>query len=205
MKKKIVLIITLLSIFMIGCTSKTEESSLVEEGKIALEAHKYSDAMKLLSNALDEDSSDEHARSMYMQAMRMINVDSYKSKTNYKKAIEELEAIEKIKNGSQVIKSEASNELKEIKKLYETQKEAERKRKEDAKTAASKDAYKASQQLTKYEESLREEEEKKKQEEEEQLNNNQNTENNENTNEGDNQTQGNTNQPQSTEEAPLVQ
>ena len=205
MKKKIVLIITLLSIFMIGCTSKTEESSLVEEGKIALEAHKYSDAMKLLSNALDEDSSDEHARSMYMQAMRMINVDSYKSKTNYKKAIEELEAIEKIKNGSQVIKSEASNELKEIKKLYESQKEAERKRKEDAKTAASKDAYKASQQLTKYEESLREEEEKKKQEEEEQLNNNQNTENNENTNEGDNQTQGNTNQPQSTEEAPLIQ
>ena len=205
MKKKIVLIITLLSIFMIGCTSKTEESSLVEEGKIALEAHKYSDAMKLLSNALDEDSSDEYARSMYMQAMRMINVDSYKSKTNYKKAIEELEAIGKIKNGSQVIKSEASNELKEIKKLYESQKEAERKRKEDAKTAASKDAYKASQQLTKYEESLREEEEKKKQEEEEQLNNNQNTENNENTNEGDNQTQGNTNQPQSTEEAPLVQ
>ena len=204
MKKKIVLIITLLSIFMIGCTSKTEESSLVEEGKIALEAHKYSDAMKLLSNALEEDSSDEHARSMYMQAMRMINVDSYKSKTNYKKAIEELEAIEKIKNGSQVIKSEASNELKEIKKLYDSQKEAERKRKEDAKTAASKDAYKASQQLTKYEESLREEE-KKKQEEEEQLNNNQNTENSENTNEGANQTQGNTNQPQGTEEAPLVQ
>lgn len=204
MKKKIVLIITLLSIFMIGCTSKTEESSLVKEGKIALEAHKYSDAMKLLSNALDEDSSDEYARSMYMQAMRMINVDSYKSKTNYKKAIEELEAIEKIKNGSQVIKSEASNELKEIKKLYDSQKEAERKRKEDAKTAASKDAYKASQQLTKYEESLREEE-KKKQEEEEQLNNNQNTENSENTNEGANQTQGNTNQPQSTEEAPLVQ
>ena len=204
MKKKIVLIITLLSIFMIGCTSKTEESSLVEEGKIALEAHKYSDAMKLLSNALDEDSSDEYARSMYMQAMRMINVDSYKSKTNYKKAIEELEAIEKIKNGSQVIKSEASNELKEIKKLYDSQKEAERKRKEDAKTAASKDAYKASQQLTKYEESLREEE-KKKQEEEEQLNNNQNTENSENTNEGANQTQGNTNQPQGTEEAPLVQ
>ena len=205
MKKKIVLIITLLSIFMIGCTSKTEESSLVEEGKIALEAHKYSDAMKLLSNALDEDSSDEHARSMYMQAMRMINVDSYKSKTNYKKAIEELEAIEKIKNGSQVIKSEASNELKEIKKLYESQKKLKEKEKKMLKLQASKDAYKASQQLTKYEESLREEEEKKKQEEEEQLNNNQNTENNENTNEGDNQTQGNTNQPQSTEEAPLVQ
>ena len=204
MKKKIVLIITLLSIFMIGCTSKTEESNLVEEGKIALEAHKYSDAMKLLSNALDENSSDEHARSMYMQAMRMINVDSYKSKTNYKKAIEELEAIEKIKNGSQLIKSEASNELKEIKKLYESQKEAERKRKEDAKTAASKDAYKASQQLVKYEESLREEEEKKKQEEEEQLNK-KNTENNENTNEGTSEIQGNTNQNSIIEEAPLVQ
>ena len=182
MKKKIVLIITLLSIFMIGCTSKSEESSLVEEGKVALENHKYSDAMKLLSNALEENSSDEHARAMYMQAMRMINVDSYKSKTNYKKAIEELEAIGKIKNGSQVIKSEASNELKEIKKLYESQKEAEIKRKEDAKVSASKDAYKVSQQLSKYEESLREEEEKNKQEQEE-LNNNQNTEDNENTDE----------------------
>ena len=204
MKKKIVLIITLLSIFMIGCTSKSEESSLVEEGKVALENHKYSDAMKLLSNALEENSSDEHARAMYMQAMRMINVDSYKSKTNYKKAIEELEAIGKIKNGSQVIKSEASNELKEIKKLYESQKEAEIKRKEDAKVSASKDAYKVSQQLSKYEESLREEEEKNKQEQEE-LNNNQNTEDNENTDEDDNQTQENTNKIESEEKEPLIQ
>ena len=203
MKKKIVLIITLLSIFMIGCTSKTEESSLVEEGKVALENHKYSDAMKLLSNALEENSSDEHARAMYMQAMRMINVDSYKSKTNYKKAIEELEAIGKIKNGSQVIKSEASNELKEIKKLYESQKEAEIKRKEDAKVSASKDAYKVSQQLSKYEESLREEE-KNKQEQEE-LNNNQNTEDNENTDEDANQTQENTNKIESEEKEPLTQ
>ena len=204
MKKKIVLIITLLSIFMIGCTSKSEESSLVEEGKVALENHKYSDAMKLLSNALEENSSDEHARAMYMQAMRMINVDSYKSKTNYKKAIEELEAIGKIKNGSQVIKSEASNELKEIKKLYESQKEAEIKRKEDAKVSASKDAYKVSQQLSKYEESLREEEEKNKQEQEE-LNNNQNTEDNENTDEDANQTQENTNKIESEEKEPLTQ
>lgn len=204
MKKKIVLIITLLSIFMIGCTSKSEESSLVEEGKVALENHKYSDAMKLLSNALEENSSDEHARAMYMQAMRMINVDSYKSKTNYKKAIEELEAIGKIKNGSQVIKSEASNELKEIKKLYESQKEAEIKRKEDAKVSASKDAYKVSQQLSKYEESLREEEEKNKQEQEE-LNNNQNIEDNENTDEDANQTQENTNKIESEEKEPLTQ
>lgn len=203
MKKKIVLIITLLSIFMIGCTSKSEESSLVEEGKVALENHKYSDAMKLLSNALEENSSDEHARAMYMQAMRMINVDSYKSKTNYKKAIEELEAIGKIKNGSQVIKSEASNELKEIKKLYESQKEAEIKRKEDAKVSASKDAYKVSQQLSKYEESLREEE-KNKQEQEE-LNNNQNIEDNENTDEDANQTQENTNKIESEEKEPLTQ
>ena len=205
MKKKIVLIITLLSIFMIGCTSKSEESSLVEEGKVALENHKYSDAMKLLSSALEEDSSDEHARAMYMQAMRMINVDSYKSKTNYKKAIEELEAIVKIKNGSQVIKSEASNELKEIKKLYESQKEAEIKRKDEAKVSASKDVYKASQQLTQYEESVREEEEKNKQEQEEELNNNQNTENNENTDEDATQIQENTNKIESEEKEPLAQ
>ena len=167
MNKKIVLIIALLSIFMIGCT-KEEKSTLVQDGRAALEAHEYSDAMKILSEALEENKDDEHARAMYMQAMRMLNVDKFKSYTNYKKAIEELEAIENIKNGSSVIKDEASSELKEMKKLYEEQLTAQAERKESAKITASKDVYNANQELIKAEQAAQKaEEEAKKAEEEE--------------------------------------
>ena len=179
MNKKIVLIIALLSILMMGCTKNEFGSTFVEDGKIALESHKYSEAMKLLSSALEQDNADEYARAMYMQAMKMLSVEEYKGQGNYKKAIEELEGITSIKNGSSKIKSTASSELSEMKKLYEEQKEAEAKRKEDAKVAASKGANKASSELTKYEEESKKEEEETIEESSE-----------ENSNEGEQQTPG---------------
>lgn len=195
MKKKIVLIIALLSILMMGCTKEFTESTFVEDGKKALESYDYSNAMKLLSNALEENSGDEYARAMYMQAMRMLSVEEYKEQTNYKKAIEELETIASIKNGSSVIKDKASKDLKEMKSLYEEQQAAEAKRKEDAKTSASKAAYQANQQIIKAEEEAKKEEEE---EIEEELGNEQNnteaqTPNNEVTsNETTDQPQNNT-------------
>ncbi|SCI11166.1 tetratricopeptide repeat protein [Romboutsia sp. 1001713B170207_170306_H8] len=159
MKIKIVLIVALLSILMVGCTKGESESTFVEDGKVALESQKYGEAMKLLSSALEEDNADEYARAMYMQAMKMLSVEEYKGQGNYKKAIEELEAITSIKNGSSKIKSTASSELSEMKKLYEEQQEAEAKRKKDAKLAASKGASKASWELKKYEEESKKEDE----------------------------------------------
>ena len=204
MNKKIVLIIALLSIFMIGCT-KEEKSTLVQDGRAALEAHEYSDAMKILSEALEEDKDDEHARAMYMQAMRMLNVDKFKSYTNYKKAIEELEAIENIKNGSSVIKDEASSELKEMKKLYEEQLTAQAERKESAKITASKDVYKANQELIRAEQAAQKAEEEAKKAEEEAKKEEANKEENNTNNIGTdniNNPQGSTNQSTNITDAP---
>ena len=204
MNKKIVLIIALLSIFMIGCT-KEEKSTLVQDGRAALEAHEYSDAMKILSEALEENKDDEHARAMYMQAMRMLNVDKFKSYTNYKKAIEELEAIENIKNGSSVIKDEASSELKEMKKLYEEQLTAQAERKESAKITASKDVYKANQELIRAEQAAQKAEEEAKKAEEEAKKEEANKEENNTNNIGTdniNNPQGSTNQSTNITDAP---
>ena len=204
MNKKIVLIIALLSIFMIGCT-KEEKSTLVQDGRAALEAHEYSDAMKILSEALEENKDDEHARAMYMQAMRMLNVDKFKSYTNYKKAIEELEAIENIKNGSSVIKDEASSELKEMKKLYEEQLTAQAERKESAKITASKDVYNANQELIKAEQAAQKAEEEAKKAEEEANKEESNKEENNTNNIGTdniNNPQGSTNQSTNITDAP---
>ena len=204
MNKKIVLIIALLSIFMIGCT-KEEKSTSVQDGRAALEAHEYSDAMKILSEALEENKDDEHARAMYMQAMRMLNVDKFKSYTNYKKAIEELEAIENIKNGSSVIKDEASSELKEMKKLYEEQLTAQAERKENAKITASKDVYKANQEIVRAEQAAQKAEEEAKKAEEEAKKEEANKEENNTNNIGTdniNNPQGSTNQSTNITDAP---
>lgn len=140
MKQKIILLIALLSILLTGCSNE-DENSLVDQGKNALEKHKYSDAREFLSQALEIDSADENARAMYMQAMRMENADKYKEQGNYKKAIKELEFIEKLKGGSSAIKSEASSLKKELEKLNEQYKKEQEERKENAKLTSKKDKY----------------------------------------------------------------
>ena len=140
MKQKIILLVALLSILLTGCSNQ-DENSLVEQGKNALEKHKYSDAREFLSQALEVDSADENARAMYMQAMRMENTDKYKGQGNYKKAIKELELLEKIKGGSSTIKNEASNLKKELEKLNEQYKQEQEERKENAKLTSKKDKH----------------------------------------------------------------
>lgn len=144
MKQKIVLIITLFSILLTGCSSSNkEENTFVAEGKAALEKHEYKEAMSLLSSALEADTSDEEARSMYVQAMRMMDVLEYENQGNYDKAIKELEIIVDLKGGSSAIKSEASAKKKQLDKLNEEQKKAEKERKENAKVSAANGKYKA--------------------------------------------------------------
>lgn len=168
MKKKLVLFITIASILATGCSSKSK-NNLVEQGKSALENHKYKEAKEFLSQALDADSTDEYARSMYAQAMRLENSIKYEEQGNYKKAIEELDIGEKIKNGSQSIKVDISNKKKELTKLNEEYIKSKEERKENAKIEGVKDRYrieelanKANQRVL---EEKRKEEEVKKQEE----------------------------------------
>ena len=157
MKKKIILPILLFSMLLTGC-SFLEESTLAHEGKVALEKHEYKDAMTKLSSALEEDSSDEGARAMYMQAMRMSSVDYYEQKGDLKKAIEDLKAIEEIKGGSSQIKSEASDKKKEFTKLQENLEKDQITRKEKAKESASGYKYKEQQVINSHKPKVEKEE-----------------------------------------------
>lgn len=165
MKQKIVLAMTVISIFLTGCSSKVE-STFASDGKQALENHQYEEAMKILSSALEEDGSDEHSRAMYMQARRMLNALSYEESKNYEKAIKELEPIEEIKGGLASIKSEASSKIKELQKLHEEQEKAEQERKKDAKSAVSKDKYKLEKEALEQERQKQQALEKEKSEQE---------------------------------------
>ncbi|MCM0737920.1 hypothetical protein NBN67_10250 [Clostridioides difficile] len=99
MRGRVILLISILSIFLVGCSfNKKDEINLVEQGKTYLEKHNYKKAMESLSSALEEDSTNENARDMYMQAMRMSNMTEFEELKNYEGAIKELKLIEKIKN-----------------------------------------------------------------------------------------------------------
>lgn len=175
MKNKKILIIMIITIFFTGC-SPSKEDTLINEGKLALEKHDYTKAQDLLSQVLTIDSTDENARSMYIQAVKMKDSAEYEEKRNYEKSIECLEVIENLKGGSSQIKSEASQKKKELIKLNEEYKKAQEERKENAKDVSCQGKYKLEQDAIKEnqkQEAIKEEEEQKTQEEENNQQNNQ--------------------------------
>ena len=138
MKNKMILVMIITTIFFVGC-SRIKENELFSKAKLALEKHEYTKAQELLSQVLSADSTNENARSMYMQAVKMKDAIKYEEKQLYDKAIECLEDIEKLKGGSSKIKSEAYEKKKEITKLNKEYKKAQEERKENAKQVSSKE------------------------------------------------------------------
>lgn len=199
MKNKTILMIMIITIFFTGC-SKTKNNELLHEGKIALEKHDYTNAQDILSQVLTADSTNEHARSMYMQAVKMKDALEYENKQLYDKAIQSLEEVEKLKGGSSDIKSEAAEKRKELTKLNEEYKKDQEKRKENAKYVSGQDKSKLEQNALK-ENQKQEEAEKEEENQEEQKQEEQNKEeSNQPENTQDNMTQendGSTTQPPS--------
>jgi hypothetical protein len=152
MKLKIVLIISIIFfIFSSGCSNK-KTANLQKNGKVYLEEHNYKKAKEALSEELGVNSSDENVRSMYKQATVMDIVLGYENQKKYKKAISELETIEKIKNGSSVIKSEVEQKKKDLVLLNEKYESDQEKRKENAKIVSNKDGYRIEQEAIKEQE-----------------------------------------------------
>ena len=166
MKIKILLVILILALGMTGCSSE-EVRDLVSEGRTALEKHEYTQARKLLSEALQVDSGNDDARGMYIQAYRMESALKYVKQENYKKAIEDLKVAEKAKGGSSVIKDEASNKRAELEQKQKDYEIAQEERRENAKLTSSHDVDKMEEAALK--EQQKQLEEQKKQEEEEKL------------------------------------
>ncbi len=192
MKIKILLAILILALGMTGCSSE-EVRDLVSEGRTALEKHEYTQARKLLSEALQVDSGNDDARGMYIQAYRMESALKYVKQENYKKAIEDLKVAEKAKGGSSVIKDEASNKRVELEQKQKDYEIAQEERRENAKLTSGNDVYKMEQDALKeqekqLEEQKKQEEEEKLKQEQEQEQNNQETQKEENKNEQENST-----------------
>lgn len=146
MKKKLLLILALITALTSGCGKITGNSFLIK-GQEKLESHKYDEALTLLSQALNEDSENESARAMYMQARKMQNAQNYEKKHDYEKAIKELDSIVNINEGSKQIKRESINKKAELEKLQETAAKEALERKSNAKKASEKDINKLESEI----------------------------------------------------------
>ena len=170
MKKKIILILVLVGIFVSGC-SKISEDNYFIKGQEKLESHSYDEALNLLSQALDEDPKNDSARAMYMQALKMKSAQIYEENNDYEKAIRELDFIVNIDNGSKKIKRESINKKDELEKLQKEYEKEFLQRKEDAKKTAKEYINNVEPQII-YEINKEEEDKKEDNEIEEETNEN---------------------------------
>jgi len=141
MKKKLLLVLVLITALTGGCSKVTLNNSLIK-GQEKLESHEYDEALTLLSQVLNEDSQNESARAMYMQARKMQSAQNYEKNHDYEKAIKELDSIVNINAGSKKIKRESINKKAELEKLKERAEKEALERKENAKKASEKDINK---------------------------------------------------------------
>ena len=138
MKKKLLLILMMITIFTTGCNKLSESEEFVQ-GQEKLESHQYNEALTLLSQVLNEDPDNSSARSMYMQARKMQSAQEYEKNQDYIRAIRELETIVNINDGSKQIKREAINKKAELEKLQDQKEQEAIRRKENAKKVSKQE------------------------------------------------------------------
>ena len=138
MKKKLLLILMMITIFITGCNKLSESEDFVQ-GQEKLESHQYNEALTLLSQVLNEDPDNSSARSMYMQARKMQSAQEYENNQDYIRAIRELETIVNINDGSKQIKREAINKKAELENLQKQKEEEATRRKENAKKVSKEE------------------------------------------------------------------
>lgn len=138
MKKKLLLILMMITIFTTGCNKLSESEDFVQ-GQEKLESHQYNEALTLLSQVLNEDPDNSSARSMYMQARKMQSAQEYENNQDYIRAIRELETIVNINDGSKQIKREAINKKAELEKLQDQKEQEAIRRKENAKKVSKQE------------------------------------------------------------------
>ena len=111
MKKIIIALITLLSIFLVSCSINGTSKKAVEEGKIAIVSKEYEKAKDLFKLASDEDSKNTEAKSLldltnsYIGLLEIINTGEFDKADELISTIENNEKLDIIKDEFEKTKS----------------------------------------------------------------------------------------------------
>lgn len=94
MRKTLIILTTLLSLFLVSCSTNSTSSKAVEEGKIALVSKEYDKAKDLFTLAINEDSKNTDASSLLDLTTNYIDLLSIIDSSEFDKANDLISKIE---------------------------------------------------------------------------------------------------------------
>lgn len=147
--KKIILLIAVISIMTVGCSKKSKDDNDFSLGQAALEKGNYKEAIEYLQKAVNKNSENDDARTMYIQAMNISKAIKYKEEGNYHKAIKLLDETVKLSGGSLESREKAMEMKEEYQNLLEQKLSQAKKRKESAKESIKKDTERVNNEALK--------------------------------------------------------
>ncbi|TKH76046.1 hypothetical protein FC676_04660 [Bacillus cereus] len=140
--KRLILGIIILFL-MVGCSNEIYKKAM-DQGKLALASKEYDTAVASFELALEEKKDDKEAKVLKDQTTKMISSIKEKSSGNIEQAIGLFQEVEKMKDGSAILQSQAKEqkdsliEHKELKGQYIGQLEKAEKLKNDKKYEEAK-------------------------------------------------------------------
>ena len=141
MKKIIIMVLTILCLFVVGCSKKEDTSSYdkhLGDGIIAAANEEYDKAKELFSLAKDEKSNEAEAYALYNQTNNLIEAIDSKQKKHYDIAIQLCTSIEQIDSKSDIIKSAAKDLKKKCEDFKQNPSKAEKEEKKEKKEEKEK-------------------------------------------------------------------
>lgn len=145
MKKIIIMVLTILCLFVVGCSKKEDTSSYEKhlgDGIIAAANEEYDKARELFSLAKDEKSNEAEAYALYNQTNNLIEAIDSKQKKHYDIAIQLCISIEQIDSKSDIIKSAAKDLKKKCEDYKKNPSKAEKEEKKEKKEKKEKEEEK---------------------------------------------------------------
>ncbi|UPA31740.1 hypothetical protein L0P85_06270 [Terrisporobacter glycolicus] len=139
--KKIIMVLTILCLFVVGCSKKEDTSSYdkhLGDGIIAAANEEYDKAKELFSLAKDEKSNEAEAYALYNQTNNLIEAIDSKQKKHYDIAIQLCISIEQIDSKSDIIKSAAKDLKKKCEDFKQNPSKAEKEEKKEKKEKKEK-------------------------------------------------------------------
>ncbi|HBI94536.1 MAG TPA: hypothetical protein DDY58_20070 [Terrisporobacter glycolicus] len=143
--KKIIMVLTILCLFVVGCSKKEDTSSYEKhlgDGIIAAANEEYDKAKELFSLAKDEKSNEAEAYALYNQTNNLIEAIDSKQKKHYDIAIQLCTSIEQIDSKSDIIKSAAKDLKKKCEDYKKNPSKAEKEEKKEKKEKKEKEEKK---------------------------------------------------------------
>ncbi|PEA06102.1 hypothetical protein [Bacillus cereus] len=106
--KRLILGIIILFL-MVGCSNETYKKAM-DQGKLALASKEYDTAVASFELALEEKKDDKEAKVLKDQTTKMISSIKEKSSGNIEQAIGLFQEVEKMKDGSAILQSQAKEQ-----------------------------------------------------------------------------------------------